>query len=1429
MGRTSECRVASDPGVFDGWNIGAVSIKRVRFSSRGAIESAVRRHGGDPASTIRAMVEEAGPVPAGACVTGAQSSTLLSLPYFPESICTELAAGYLGLSPDIVLSMGGESVVAYCMADGVVRRTIASNRCAAGSGEFLVQQFSRMGLDLEAGIAEAQRGRRVPLASRCSVHCKSDATHKLNKGECTPADIARSLLAELASKVAALIAATGWRQAQVLLVGGLARSALLLQDIRALLPGAPCEVPAECGYFEALGAAVAARNAGACQLPEPDRWLQPPEAGRFPARPALRLFSEHVRRVQDRGLLPAHPVMHLILGVDAGSTTTKAVLLDRDRLGTVAACYLRTHGNPVRAAFECLTELRRQIDGFSHHIVQVAATGSGREMVSVYLDGCLVFNEILAHARAAREVAPDVDTLFEIGGQDAKFVALQAGIPVDYAMNDGCSAGTGSFLEEAAGSDMRIPVDRIGALALASANPVALGERCAAFINSDVRSALQQGVPHGDVLAGLVYAIVDNFLSRVVGTRHIGRTVVLQGGVALNPAVAPAVAALAGVDVVVPAGPELMGAEGAARMALDLLAAGTVSALDRALGSFGAIGVETKPTFVCPSCENRCEVQRVLLGNRTYPFGGLCSKWEMTRRSHSLRRAEGTDLVALRQQLMFRTFASSPPARARGRIGLPLALTTYELYPLYSRFLRELGYQVVLSRPGFGSRRTGAPMCYPGELMHAAVDDLLAQDVDFVFLPYLREFSAPRENEHGYVCPVTQDVPGVIRSFFEPAADRILTPEMGLAPQLAAVTAREAIEAGARLGVSAECALDAWAAGLRCQGEFQRGYRAAVEEKLARLEGPAVILIGRPYVAYAPEVNLSVPRKISTRGFTVIPADALPAEAPPNTRNVWHFTQTAMAAIQYARESADRYVCDLSCFSCGPDAIMYHRLRRELDGAPFCFLEIDSHTAHAGIETRIGAFLDIVEARRTRIAPSSAARNAHPAPARLEHGPDRTWIVTGGGRRLAMNAPEVVHVPLSDGPEFAHAMLTGCYAVAGSRVMSAPATSDTILQRARRVCSGRECLPFLSMMGKVVSHLETRPPGEVTVFHLLEQEGPCQIGAWYDAAPAIFEQLGEQNAVVAWPEGRNNYLGQGDRFASMTAAALLLSDILAEIRSSLTCLAKDPAAALDLLEAVERELITASKSGLLAIDRALREASPRLAQVELRQPVDRTPRVLLFGGINRVFVDAPVRRFFEQRGILAKTTEWSEFLCFLQSEDIVRLGFSHGQLAPAEQCSMPALLGDLCRRESRTAAVEAVRARVNISLIERVDRRWRRLAEESGLLFSPYVPFADIQREGHKHVSLNGYTEAPMTIGRYAALLNQPAFDGYVGIGAFNCAPANTASAVIQSLSLRTDAPYAIIEADGGDLTASQLRQLETVAAQCVRRRESAAAARSGR
>ncbi|MBU2643433.1 hypothetical protein KKI24_01915 [bacterium] len=258
-----------------------------------------------------------------------------------------------------------------------------------------------------------------------------------------------------------------------------------------------------------------------------------------------------------------------ILGVDAGPTTTKVVFLNTEDNLVDAACYLRTLGNPVAATRQCLHNLLEQVGDKVIRIVQVAATGSGREMVSVYLENCLSYNEILAHARAAAQEVSNVDTVFEIGGQDAKFISFMNGIPIDYAMNEGCSSGTGSFLEESISVDMGVGMKEISSMAIKSKHPISFGERCAAFINTDLRNTLQQGATKNDVIAGLVYSIADNYCSRIAGARQIGENLLFLGGVALNKSVALAMAARTGRKIVVPPYPELMGCVGSALMAKD--------------------------------------------------------------------------------------------------------------------------------------------------------------------------------------------------------------------------------------------------------------------------------------------------------------------------------------------------------------------------------------------------------------------------------------------------------------------------------------------------------------------------------------------------------------------------------------------------------------------------------------------------------------------------------------------------------------------------------------------------------------------------------------------------------------------------------------------------------------------------------------------
>jgi predicted nucleotide-binding protein (sugar kinase/HSP70/actin superfamily) len=396
-------------------------------------------------------------------------------------------------------------------------------------------------------------------------------------------------------------------------------------------------------------------------------------------------------------------------------------------------------------------------------------------------------------------------------------------------------------------------------------------------------------------------------------------------------------------------------------------------------------------------------------------------------------------------------------------------------------------------------------------------------------------------------------------------------------------------------------------------------------------------------------------------------------------------------------------------------------------------------------------------------------------------------------------------------------MTANLYGTFGWKAITTPDMTFETLQKARLVCSGRECLPFLAMTGKVIQYLESRPEGEFTVFHLLDQEGPCQNGSWHDALPIIVERLGKTDAVGVWPTIRNNYLGGGDRAALAMAAACIAGDLMNEVCSSLRCLAVDSEAALSLFAELEKELLNAGKGGLLGTERELRAIAKRLAGVPMRSPPERWPKVLLFGGINRIFVDEPVRDFFEERGILAKTNDILEFLSLLEFEWIKRAGLSHGHTSPASHYSVPTILGDLMRPAVRDSSRVALRARLHCQVMEMLEKRWRDIMTKSGLLFTPRVPFRKLVQQGHDLVPCNSQTEATCTLGRYFTALDANSFNGYVNIGAFNCVPSNTASAIINVLSKHIDVPYAMVETDGTALTPSQIRQLETVAAQCLR------------
>jgi activator of 2-hydroxyglutaryl-CoA dehydratase len=344
--------------------------------------------------------------------------------------------------PDIVVSLGGETQLVYKINEnGGIVSVHSGNKCASGTGEFFLQQIRRMGLSLDEAVALAEKGTPHRIAGRCSVFCKSDCTHALNKGE-PKENITAGLCRMIADKITDLI--KDLPSDRVMLVGGGSRNTAVVSILKQRF--ASCDVPPAAAFYEAYGAALWALTNECRKVPDDySGFIRCGQRSFGTHEPLAR--NEHLVEFKETSRSEFVPGTEHVLGLDVGSTTTKAVLMQRDTKSIVASVYLRTNGDPVKASCECYAAIHEQVKHSDANIVALGVTGSGRQIAGLHALSDTIINEIIAHATAAAFYDPDVDTIFEVGGQDAKYTFLTAGVPSDYAMNEACSAGTGSFLE----------------------------------------------------------------------------------------------------------------------------------------------------------------------------------------------------------------------------------------------------------------------------------------------------------------------------------------------------------------------------------------------------------------------------------------------------------------------------------------------------------------------------------------------------------------------------------------------------------------------------------------------------------------------------------------------------------------------------------------------------------------------------------------------------------------------------------------------------------------------------------------------------------------------------------------------------------------------------------------------------------------------
>ena len=1409
-----------------GINIGALTVKAVAVRGDARCGRVAALGGRPPLQVLEGLL--AGSEFADAEYFGVSGH----LGHLPEVIAIQRALRDVRGEFDAVASLGGESFLVYILADGKMVNVLSHNKCAAGSGEFFVQQIGRMGLDIDDAIRLSFHGKVVPLASRCSVHCKSDITHKLNRNEATPADILHTLHDSMANKVIALMGRGQRDLKRVLLIGGVARNKALVTALREKSPAEFVVLP-ESPWFEAWGAALLTRDEPLHKSPQTSH----PVA--LAALPPLQRYAGHVQVIAapPRRATPMGP---LVLGMDAGSTTTKAVLLDPATRGVVASHYTRTRGDPVAAARECLRALVDQVG--NRPVGLAGTTGSARELVGAYLGTEHAYNEISAHAAGATHFDADVDTIFEIGGQDSKYVYLRNGVPIDYAMNNACSAGTGSFLEESAQSDLDISVSEIADIALAAPAPVQFKTTCAAFINSDIRIAQQQGHTRDNIVAGLIYAIAANYLTKVKEQRHVGKKVFLQGGVALNRAVGYAFAHSVGRQVVIPPSPELLGALGVGLLALERsggLAGAATELLTLATPEMELVGRST-----CRACKMYCSINRFEVAGRRFPFGGRCSLYENVWKRKS-RTTAAPDLVARRAGILFgvpeqieptgssrreeaepskpraertrwgvgpayesaKSFLEDSFGHSAGaglppgtRIGIPRALTTHSLYPLYWTFFARLGMEVVLSDVDpRGDLRSYSGFCFPAQIAHGAVLDLAERGVDVAFLPHVVRMPHANACRDSYLCPITQAGPYYLAKTFP--AMRLLSPVLDFTRGYESSSAL--VDMGVReLGIRRERAEQAWQAAVLAQVEAERalgemGQRALAEAVAAGK--PAILLAGHSYNAFTPEASQSVGKKLSSMGVTVIPADCLtPIGAGPTA---WHFANQILNAVALARQHPNLFLLSVSNFSCTIDAFTHSMLASELGSKPYLIIEIDAHTADAGVQTRLEAFLDIVHNYRE----SNAGRRRPFTPCRLGSG---GRVIRSSGESVPLTDPRVkLYFPnFSQYHAQAFAMAVRTLGLNAGDVLPLDRGQ---LDRGLQYTSGRECLPLPICIGQLLQTHESRQPGEIAGFYMARGGAPCVV----DSYSGFFEQfIIEQqlpDLFLLHPHLENDYLGfDAATLALHLSPAVFVADILVEIDHVLRVVG--PGGANHLLDEWQR--FCAAVRSLAQFHAELPGFVDRVAALPRTRDPLTCPRVVVTGDFftrfSPLFMDG-VRDLYAERGIILKPVDLSDLLLY---------GAYHRVAGAAEDWGLKPggyALAKACTRALQPDGKRYLQQWLSYRAERQVDEHYRDLFRKTGLLVSGPNDVSGLFDEATEHVSPALYGEVIPTIGKGLAA-DREGYDGVIVIGPFNCLPFRISQAILEPLSLQRGMPILTYESDGYAVSPAVLRQVDVHVQQVI-------------
>ena len=974
-----------------GLDIGSTTVKTVVMdNSLNIIYTSYQRHFSDTKNTLCEVLEKLinmySEYQATIALTGSGAlsvSDFLGLPFIQEVVSCKRAVEKYIPKTDVVIELGGEDAKIIYFDKSIEQRM--NGTCAGGTGAFLDQMASLLNTDTEGLNEYAKNYKNIyPIASRCGVFAKTDIQPLLNEGAAKE-DISVSIFQAVVNQTISGLACGRPIKGNVAFLGGPLNylSELRKRFIETLhLTEDEIIAPADAHLLVAKGATIDSLNYNLVSMEKLKAKLELLKNYHDTASDSLKplftidaeyeAFKERHVKAQIKKKELKNYSGDCFLGIDAGSTTSKLVLIDNEG-NLLYSLYRSNEGKPLQTVINMMEQLYSDLPQ-NVKIKYGGSTGYGEKLIQTALDLETSEIETIAHFTAAKVFAPDVTSIIDIGGQDMKYIKIKDGNVDNIMLNEACSSGCGSFIETFAKS-LNLTIEDFVKEAIKSRRPVDLGSRCTVFMNSKIKQAQKEGYSVGDISAGLSYSVIKNAIQKVMKVRDIstlGKTIVVQGGTFYNDAVLRAFEIITGQNVIRPDIAGLMGAYGIAYLAKERYMILNDKKYETTICNLEQLK-KLKTTVVhtrCKGCENQCMLTLNQFSNgKRFISGNRCEKG-------AGQEQNSKDLPNLYKYKYERLFAYTPLSEKdakRGTIGIPRVLNMYEDYPFWFTFFTSLGFRVIISekssRKVYEKGMESMPsesVCYPAKLSHGHIMNLVEQGINTIFYPcmiFSRKEYAEANNK--YNCPIVISYSEVLKNNIEELKNiNFINPFLPFEKKNLAERILE-IEQFKKYNFNKK---ELEIAAKNAENEYQK-FKSDVhrkgEEALTYIKEKglnAIVLAGRPYHV-DPEINHGIDRMITSLGLPVISEDSIShltnPKRPIRVVDQWVYHSRLYAAADFVGKNDSLELVQLNSFGCGVDAVTTDQVEEILSsyGKMYTLIKIDEVNNLGAIRIRIRSLL----------------------------------------------------------------------------------------------------------------------------------------------------------------------------------------------------------------------------------------------------------------------------------------------------------------------------------------------------------------------------------------------------------------------------------------------------------------------------------------